>query len=322
MEHRLVNTTQGGIASQYAYDGNGRRLQAIRNGQVTRYLYDAAGNLLAEADATNTITRSYVYGQGLLAMSTPDGQVSTYHFDGTGHTIALTDAFQNLLNAYAYSPYGLLVNQSETLPQPFRYAGRYGVFTEPHGLLYMRARYYDPAIGRFILEDPSGFAGGDVNLYRYASNNPINFVDPTGEAGFGITGGASAEGGILYGVGVKEDIGWGAFWGGGKELNVGGYTSGGAFAGGPGFYSGAVPCEQIPFVIGGYGGVGGGAFFTNATSAKELGGPFSTWNLNTPIGSLSFGKSGSTWIFSITAGPGLVGSISGYPTTTAATKSL
>jgi len=47
-------------------------------------------------------------------------------------------------------------------------------------LYYMRARYYDPVIGRFISEDPIGFEGGDVNLYAYVGNNPMNFVDPEG----------------------------------------------------------------------------------------------------------------------------------------------
>ncbi len=46
----------------------------------------------------------------------------------------------------------------------------------------MRARYYDPAIGRFISEDPIRFAGGDVNLFAYTANNPVNFVDPWGLA--------------------------------------------------------------------------------------------------------------------------------------------
>jgi hypothetical protein len=42
------------------------------------------------------------------------------------------------------------------------------------------ARYYDPSTGRFISEDPIGFAGGDVNLSAYAKNNPINSIDPSG----------------------------------------------------------------------------------------------------------------------------------------------
>lgn len=49
-----------------------------------------------------------------------------------------------------------------------------------NGLLYMRARYYDPEVGRFISKDPIGFWGGDLNLYAYVVNNPVNYVDPSG----------------------------------------------------------------------------------------------------------------------------------------------
>jgi RHS repeat-associated protein len=52
---------------------------------------------------------------------------------------------------------------------------------DENGLLYMRARYYDTGVGRFINKDPIGFAGGDLNLYAYVGNNPIRFVDPNGE---------------------------------------------------------------------------------------------------------------------------------------------
>lgn len=52
--------------------------------------------------------------------------------------------------------------------------------TEPEGFYYMRARYYDPEVGRFISEDPIGFEGGDLNLMAYVGNNPIMLVDPEG----------------------------------------------------------------------------------------------------------------------------------------------
>ena len=48
------------------------------------------------------------------------------------------------------------------------------------GLQFSRARFYDPNLGRFISEDPIGFGGGDVNLYGYVWNNPVNFYDPSG----------------------------------------------------------------------------------------------------------------------------------------------
>jgi RHS repeat-associated protein len=51
--------------------------------------------------------------------------------------------------------------------------------------MHYRARMYDPQLGRFISEDPIGFAGGDVNLYGYVWSNPISFTDPMGLDGWG-----------------------------------------------------------------------------------------------------------------------------------------
>ncbi len=85
-----------------------------------------------------------------------------------------------MVNKYAYSPFGGLANMLETVPQPFKFVGQYGIMSEPNGLYYMRARYYDQHTGRFISEDPIGFVGGDVNLYAYVQNNPINLIDPSG----------------------------------------------------------------------------------------------------------------------------------------------
>lgn len=176
-EHRLIGI---GSSYQFLYDGNGNRLQAVRSGVVTRYIYNAGGNLLAEADSLNNITRYYIYGLGLLAIVTPSDQVYCYHFNAIGSTIAMTDQTQAMVNKYAYDPFGNIVNQVEAVSQPFRFVGQFGVMTEPNGFYYMRARYYDPDVGRFISEDPAGFEGGDVNLITYVQNNPVNLVDPLG----------------------------------------------------------------------------------------------------------------------------------------------
>ena len=178
-EHRLTGIA-GETTSQFKYDGAGNRLEADRNGTVTRYIYDASGNLLAEADSSNQITRYYIYGAGLLAMVDTANTMYCYHFDATGHTVALTDSTKAIVNAYAYTPFGILANQTQTIEQPFKFVGQYGVMAEDNGWYYMRARYYDPETGRFISEDPLGFDGGDVNLYVYASNNPVMFMDPWG----------------------------------------------------------------------------------------------------------------------------------------------
>jgi len=69
--------------------------------------------------------------------------------------------------------------QTETIQQPFKYAGQVGIQAEGNNLYYMRARYYDANLGRFISEDPIGFDGG-LNLYAYVGGNPIMAVDPLG----------------------------------------------------------------------------------------------------------------------------------------------
>ena len=178
-EHRL---TAIGTDAQFSYDYKGNRLQAIRNGTITRYIYDPAGNLLGETDGGNNITKYYIHGLGLLAMVTSTGQVFTYHYNPIGSTIAVTDLGQNVVNAYAYDSFGNILNQTENIPQPFKYVGQFGVMAESNGFYYMRARYYDPQAGRFISEDPIGFDGGDVNLYGYVGGNAVNRVDPSGLA--------------------------------------------------------------------------------------------------------------------------------------------
>ena len=69
----------------------------------------------------------------------------------------------------------------------YRYTGR--EYDEDTGLYYYRNRWYDPEIGRFISEDPIGFAGGDINLYGYVGNNPLSFTDPSGNYACGAGGG-------------------------------------------------------------------------------------------------------------------------------------
>jgi len=80
---------------------------------------------------------------------------------------------------YTYEPFGITTQTGISSSNSFAFAGRE---SDTAGLYYYRARYYDPATGRFISEDPLAFDGGDVNLYRYARNNPISFTDPSGEA--------------------------------------------------------------------------------------------------------------------------------------------
>lgn len=183
-EHRLKTI---GSTTTFYYDGSGKRLKAVRGAETTKYIYDAGGNLLAEANDSGVITSYYIHGAGLMAMVTPSNEVYTYHFNAVGSTIAMTDSSQTIVNKYSYDAFGKILNEQETIPQPFKFVGQFGVMTEPNGFYYMRARYYDPEVGRFVSEDPIGFGGGDVNLMAYVGNNPIIRIDPNGLTNWGIT---------------------------------------------------------------------------------------------------------------------------------------
>jgi RHS repeat-associated protein len=93
-----------------------------------------------------------------------------------GSTIGMTDSSGALVTTYSYDPYGGTMSGGAGSYNTSEFTGRENDGT---GLYYYRARYYDPAIGRFINPDPIGFGGG-INFYAYVGDNPISFVDPFG----------------------------------------------------------------------------------------------------------------------------------------------
>jgi RHS repeat-associated protein len=179
LDDHLIKAVVGNQTSLYEYDPLGNRTGKTINGFTTRYVVNPRGSLsqvLAQTDSDGKITSYYVYGLGLISKITPDGNGYFYQYDGLGNTAALTDSLSRLQNSYGYDAFGILFKGSvETVANPFRYAGFLGVSEEENGLLYMRARYYSPASGRFITPDLSG-----LNEYAYANNNPILLTDPLG----------------------------------------------------------------------------------------------------------------------------------------------
>jgi RHS repeat-associated protein len=180
-ENRLTSVTLpnlGGVVT-FKYDPLGRRIQKSSASTTSSYVYDGS-DLLVELDgAGNAITK---YGHGPdtdepLATS-HDETLSFYEADGLGSVISISDSSASLSNTYNYEAFGSS-SSTGTLTNSFRYTGR--EFDSETALLYLRARYLDSTTGRFLSEDPVNFAGG-INFYRYAANNPIAFVDPSGLA--------------------------------------------------------------------------------------------------------------------------------------------
>jgi RHS repeat-associated protein len=187
-ENRLerIDFAGGGFA-EYRYDGLSRRIQKNVNGTVTRYVYEQE-DILREYDGTNTIQARYAHGSGIDEPLIVERDLDSsgtfeaserffYHADGLGSITEITDQNGVVVRAYLYDSFGQIADEIGTLATPYAYTGR--EFDGESGLYYYRARYYDPAIGRFIRQDPIGLSGG-INTYLYVLANPITNTDPSG----------------------------------------------------------------------------------------------------------------------------------------------
>ena len=183
----LINsvTTGGVLTDSYTYDGDGRRVARTSGTTTTRYVLDPTGgdlySVLAETNASNSVLRYYLYGEGLVSQISGSSH-RYYHFDQTGNTLALTDDSGVVTDSYAYEPFGNTTAQGSSV-NPFRFVGQYGVMDDGNGLNHMRARYYRPDVRRFVSLDALYGEVGDsmaLNRYQYVNGNPIARIDHTG----------------------------------------------------------------------------------------------------------------------------------------------
>ncbi|HVS81142.1 MAG TPA: RHS repeat-associated core domain-containing protein, partial [Pyrinomonadaceae bacterium] len=167
-----------GPTVNYTYDGLGRRIQRTTSaGANERHIYDGA-NVLLDLNADWSVATTYLNDRGVdkhLRQTSSSTGVSYFLPDHLGSTSGLTDAGGNLLEQTSYDSFG---NSGGSARTRYGYTGRER--DSDTAMLYYRARFYDPQLGRFISEDPIGFRGGDVNLYTYVKNYPLGGIDPAG----------------------------------------------------------------------------------------------------------------------------------------------
>jgi RHS repeat-associated protein len=146
---------------------------------TTNYLYDGE-NTVEEVDQSGNILAKYAEGEELdqEVAEFRSGTISYYDADATGSITSLSSSTGAVTNSYIYDSYGKRAASTGNLANPFQYAGR--ELDSETGLLFNRARYYDPNAGRFVTEDTAAFGGSGTNFYRYVRNNPVNLVDPLG----------------------------------------------------------------------------------------------------------------------------------------------
>ena len=171
---QLAAISGSGLSATFLYDANGRRVGKNINGNATALLYDGA-TIVQELSGAFPSANLLAAGIDELLTRTDGSGTTSPITDRLGSVVALTDSTGVVQTQYTYEPFGnTAANGATTTTQ---YTGRENDGT---GLYYYRARYYSPSLQRFISEDPIGFDGGDLNLYAYVSNDPVNFFDPFG----------------------------------------------------------------------------------------------------------------------------------------------
>jgi RHS repeat-associated protein len=115
---------------------------------------------------------------GVVSWALPDNEGTTrdvVQYNSTTDTTTIVDHL-------VYDSFGNITSQTDSAYQPlFAYTGM--LVDAGSGFYYDHARWYDPQLGKFVTQDPTTFASGDANLYRYVANGPLNAIDPTGQRG-------------------------------------------------------------------------------------------------------------------------------------------
>lgn len=277
---RRLSKFAAATTTTYGYNRDGLRMckyagsstQPCQQGGVTQYLWDISGSLpLLLKDGAI----AYIYGPGGL----PVEQVNTsatywFHHDQVGSTRLITNSTATTPHpaTYTYDPFGGIASITESITNPFRFAGQYQ--DSESALYYLRDRYYDPSTGQFLSVDRIIIA--TRSPYRYVGNNPLNALDVTGLAcatficsgGVGVGGTVGAGAGIA-GAQATGSANVGVFTGGDQGTHLGGTLSGAAFAyAGP--YHACAPDANDNGNVGAVAGGGGQIWFSNATSASQL----------------------------------------------------
>jgi RHS repeat-associated protein len=181
--NRLTSVVGGAVDTVYAYDGDGNRVSQQTPAGTYAYVNDTNSSLptvLNENGPDGVLD----YLNGISIISATAAGFQYYHQqDGIGSTINLTDATGVQKANYSYDPWGKLTTPLDPVGSKDKYKFTSEAVDSSSALLFLRARYYDPSVGRFISRDPFPMSLAlprMSNRYQYALSNPVELTDPSG----------------------------------------------------------------------------------------------------------------------------------------------
>lgn len=185
---KLVSMNGGQVG--LAYNGLGQLVARTAHGITTQYLVDDLNPTgypqVVEELVGGAVTRTYTYGYERISELQPVNNTWTasfYLYDGRGTVRMLTNSGGQVTDTYAYDGFGNMLEKTGTTPNVYLYRGE--SWDADLGLYYLRARWYNPATGRFMSHDPyqgSIWDPASLHRYNYARSNPANYIDPSGRA--------------------------------------------------------------------------------------------------------------------------------------------
>jgi len=202
----LSITLPDGILIEYVHDPLGRRIVKKMNGVITeKYLWQGLTRLLAVYDDRDNLLMRFEYADDRVPLSMRKGAMTYYlSYDPVGSLRLVADETGDVVKSITYDAFGNIVLDTNPLFDiPFGFGG--GFYDKDTGLTRFGYRDYDPPTGRWTAKDPIFFAGGNMDLYGYVINDPVNLIDPLGLINWNaVRKGAIASfgGGVMVGGGA------------------------------------------------------------------------------------------------------------------------
>ena len=179
--NQLTETLTKNYKVSFTYDAEGLRTGKTVNGEKTIYVWDG-DQMVMELSKGGAVQKRYIRGNDLVYADKGENTEKTYYVtDMHGNVVQLLDESGNVTKTYEYDSFGNEVKPEKKDENPYRYCGEY--YDKETEEVYLRARYYEPSVGRFITRDTYTGESDEplsLHLYTYCENDGVNMVDPSG----------------------------------------------------------------------------------------------------------------------------------------------